>query len=536
MTNDIFNLPDFDIPEAEPVSQPSLRWSLRFDRDGAIRFISPALRAQLGYAPQEDLRLDTILDTASLSFSLTDLLDSLHAGQPFRHILPLRNMQGEVQWQQVSIVARPTDTATEWLAVGRELTEQELTEHLAQPYRLIPRFDPRRWMNIRLGIIAGVIFMLLALAAGGFLGLGGLNHASQAIEHLQQQELSRIQDLSQIKFLIADNRAHLKLATEAEHQTQITRALQQLEQNREQIDTLLNTIETQYPASNPQVYAQFRAARQRYVLEGLQPTREAIAAGNTQQAAQLIRQQVNPLYDEVIPLLDQLIVLSRKDVGMAFLQVQEENQQIITLGSWGLGLGIFWLLLSSLWFDRDTVNPLRTSIRHLQEIARGNLSIQPDFRGYGDAGDINRALFSAQVQLQAIINDITDASEDTHSQCRVLESTLLQIAENVETQHVMLGRVINEIASCVQFSMQAQFTDEEQGGCQCSNAVERLNQVAFTSALDDINRVADALVDNRHELQTAWARSEDVVATAAHLHELVQYFSASQSSQASAEQ
>lgn len=423
----------------------------------------------------------------------------------------------------------------------------------------------KKYFSIRNGVIFGIAFFTLLMLAGGVLGITGLNMSNSAMRSLYYDEMDPVQTIGRINFLMADNRAQVALAL---HHDPASRGAEQLdhgldvhmaklERNKSEIDELWSGyaggIKNDIEKALCDTYWQ---SRNRYVEEGLLAAKSALVKGDFAQAETLLLTRVNPLYDEANGKVNVLLTYLSERGKSNFSKVAQRNQAISVVAVVGITLGGLIIVLAGTAFFHETVLPLQKAVVALENIAEGNLSDNVDTNAYGEPGRVMAAVTVMQMHLKVMMDEIRQSSGSIRTQCRNLNQTMMNLAEQSEEQHDRIYQTLDasheacagldSMAASAEGLVQAMEGTalQAEGGSMAGeaspsgeNAGGNLTAVATevasaariqTFALEDVaaqlRHVASLIVQNREEVQGAWAASQQLEKTAVELDKLVKYF------------
>lgn len=441
------------------------------------------------------------------------------------------------------------------------------------------KWDLRKYLSVKNGVAIGIVFVTLMMIAGGILGIGGLHHSSQAMRTLYYEEMEPVRTIDRINFLMADNRAQVALALHhnpaihhpGEFDHSLATHLAAIEKNRKEIDGLWESYRKLPHAGEVlRLTDEYWQARSRYVTEGLMAAKAALEQGDFAAAEQRLLKNVNPLYREAnLKVEDLLRYLSAKAEGN-FLGVAERNEKISILAVAGVAFGILVVMVSGFFFFRGTVMPLETSIASLERITEGNLSGNAVSTGYGEPGRVMAAVATMQVNLKVMMDEIRQSSGAIHEQCRRLNHTMMNLAQHSEEQHDRVYQALDSIArSCGDLDRLARNAEAVSHVAESSESViaeilekclpaleeteavpqsrvdpesvvvgnreltkmsrelagaARIEAFSAEETASQMNQVAALIVENRGEVQGAWAASQQLEQAARELDKMVKNF------------
>lgn len=446
----------------------------------------------------------------------------------------------------------------------------------------------KKFLSVKNGVMTGIVFVTLMMIAGGILGISGLRLSSDAIRTLYHDELEPVRTIGRINFLMADNRAQVALALHHNPATRnpsdfdhsLSTHLAAIEKNRKEIDGLWESY-GKLPRSGAerQLSDEYWQARTRYVEDGLKPAQTALAQGDFLAAENLLLKSVNPLYREANSKVEDLLKHLSANAESNFHSVVERNDKIAIVAVSGVSFGIIMVIFSGFFFFRGTVAPLEEAINALERITEGNLSDTTNSTGYGEPGRVMAAVAAMRINLRVMIDEIRQSASSIHEQCHKLNHTMMNLAEHSEEQHDRVYQTQDSITrSCEEFGKLAQNAEAVTQVAENSDKMVEMILAKYTSgasaqvappdgnitsdapidsidpnavimgnrvltqmtrelavaarieafSLEDgasqMNQVASLIVENRGEVQGAWATSQQLEKTANELDKLVKHF------------
>lgn len=559
----------------------------RSDAKGFITSANDALVAVSGFGRDEliGMHFNALYHSDMPPAQLEAMRQMLKQGLPWCGLIKNQRKGGGYFWSNARVVpVRKNGEVTGYLSVSEELPEPSGDDQARMGRTLGnvtgsgARWDWRQLLSVKNGVTFGIVFVTLMMIAGGILGIGGLRQSSQSMHTLYYNELEPVRAIGRMNFLMADNRAQVALALHhnpAVHHPDefdhgLAKHLDAIEDNRKEIDRLLESyIKMPRDGEERRLADTYLEARSRYVSEGLMPAKAALERGDFPAAERHLLKNVHPLYVQANLHVEELLKHLTEDAKQNYLKVAEQNRNITLLAVAGVSFGILAVLVSGVFFFRGTVVPLETSIAALERITEGNLSDNgADAMGYGEPGRVRAAVVVMQVNLRAMMDEIRRMSGAIHEQCRALNHTMMNVAEQSEEQHdrvyqtldginrscgdlVELARGAESVMSVAENSenliaeilkecppvsktgLTEDRIDPESvllGNRELTRMSQELAGAARIQAFSaeenasQMNQVASLIVDNREDVQNAWAVSQRLEKTAGELDLLVKNF------------
>jgi PAS domain S-box-containing protein len=506
--------------------------------------------------------------------------NTIKQGFPWQGVVKNRCKDGDHYWVKARVVpVIKSGTIIGYMSVRTCPTREEIAA-AEQAYREaadaratvreLTGAGWRRLFSIKNGVSLGIVFVTLLMIAGGFLGIAGLNRSNQALQSLYHEEMSPIRAIGRINFLMAENRAQVALASHhdpaaagaADLDHGIGAHGEAIGRNKEEIDVLwqgyTRFIRDETERRLAETYWQ---ARNRYVREGLMAARAAMERGDFAALDRLLLERVSPLYDEANA---KVAVLLRhlSDRALAnYTGVLERNRTIAAVAVAGIVFGALILAVAGLYFLRVTVLPLQSAVAALERITEGDLAETAETSAYGETARVTAAVTVMRSHLKVMMDEIRQSSGAIHEQCRHLNRTMMNLAEHSEEQHDRVYQTLDSLLeSCAGLNAlvanaealreaitagpaPAEGRDATVAGLSgevghpttgAAPALDmRAEEVAgavrlLSFTVEDVSaqlkQVAALIVENREEVQGAWAASQRLEEAARELDGLVQYF------------
>lgn len=569
----------------------------RTDTKGIITFANDPFVQVSGFTRQELMGANHNIirhpDVPPVIFEV--MWDTLKQGLPWHGVVKNRCKNGDHYWVDARVVPVKKNGETIGYMSVRSQPSREAIATAEGVYRQAAK-DPEsikgggasRWkrlFSIKNGVVLGLFSFVLLMIAGGILGITGLYASNSALRSLYYDGMDPVQAIGRINFLMADNRAQIALALHhdpshhrpEEFDHDVNSHLATLDKNKQEIDALwegyVNEVKD---GAERELAEKYWKSRGRYVDNGLLAAKSALLRGDYGQAEALLLTRVNPLYGDananVGVLMTYLSDRSKRD----FVQVAERNRVISTVAVAGIALGSLIMVLAGIYFFRAAVMPLQRAVGALENIAEGDLSDPVDTEAHGEPGRVMAAVLVMQMHLKVMMDEIRLSSGSIREQCRNLNQTMMNLAEQSEEQHDRIYQTLDAsqearaglgaLAANAEVLMQAvggkepvavgmppvasRSADDDElfgapvgdtddaGRCGSERLEEtgmdylvgevagaaRIQSFALEEVANQLKLVASLIVQNREQVQGAWAASQQLEKTALEMDKLVKYF------------
>lgn len=411
-----------------------------------------------------------------------------------------------------------------------------------------------RFLSVRNGILAGIIFVSLMMIAGAVLGIGGLTLSTKNMETIFYGKLDPVRILGRINFLMSDNRTQMALALhhnpESPHKIIDGHILENhiasAQINQEEINALWANYTSLKPQAELQELTQdYWSARMDYVNHGLQPMMKMLGEGKFNTAEKHLLEKVNPLYEIANAKSEKLLAYLTKEAEWSYQEAAQRNKNISTIAIFGITIGLSIIVISGFLFFQGTVQPLNTSVQALEKIAAGDLSGNFEKFAYGEPGRVTASVLTMQSNLKMMIKEIKTSSYTIQQQCQQMNHTVMNLVQQFEEQHDRVYQALDisnaSAAHLREQTMKIQTAIQDFENNTVSNLSETpqmhlinsFTELAASMGMDvfsaeetsaQMNQIAMLIVENREEVQKAWSASEQLRDTSHELDRLVGRF------------
>ncbi|MFN3883634.1 MAG: methyl-accepting chemotaxis protein [Rhodocyclaceae bacterium] len=460
-----------------------------------------------------------------------DLWRTVKQGLPWRGIVKNRAKDGDHYWVDAIVVPlRENDQTVGYMSVRSAPSRQAVAEAEALYLRLNQTKKPLdtqpplwRRISIRARLIAVMTFMGVLLAGGATVGIGGIYLANETLDHTYQARLEPVDMIGRITTLMSDNSRQVMLGLQHNpasslsklHDHPVTLHTDTIVKNRDEITALVAELDKRDLGENLMpLLARYAQARKAYVSEGLMPAREALLAGDYDQANLILQNKVNPLYVKAAGLAQEIQEALKAAAQEEHAAAQSRYATIRTLAVAGSLLALLlvaaaaWNLLTSI------ARPLNRVIGHFDRIAQGNLTDQIDISGRDEAGRVLTQLAMMQVHLKVMIDEIQAAAQAIEQQSHRVEAQTKSVFVQSEQQR---DRAVSVAAATEEFSQSV--NEVADAAAQALHAAENAEaqvheaQQNMAESIAATGRVVEAVRESSHtitELNQAIAKIGDI--------------------------
>jgi aerotaxis receptor len=425
--------------------------------------------------------------------AFADLWRTVKAGLPWRGVVKNRTKTGDHYWVDAFVVPiRENDQTTGYMSVRSAPTRQAITTAEAT-YKALrdskAHFDSRppwwKRISIRARLAAIMLFMGVMLVAGAAIGILGIMQSNATLSETYRQQLEPIEMIGRITTLMAQNRAQVMLGIQHDpgnafakmHDHPLSLHTDTIAKNRDEITALLKDLQMrEFPADIVQRFENFNQARQEFVDQGLAPARQALLAGQFEEANRILLVRVNPTYVKAGKVAREIQESMKANARASHAAAEARYLQTRNLAIGGTAFGLLLVVLAAWSLSRAIVGPLKRITGHFDRMAQGNLTDEIDISGRDEAGRVLTQLAAMQVHLKVMLDEIQVAT-------RTIEQQATRV--DWQTAHV--------------FDQSAQQRDRS---ASIAAATEEFSQ-SVREVADSANQAAAAAVNAQAQVATA---------------------------------
>lgn len=490
-------------PHTAIVSKTDLSGMITYANDAFID-ISGFSREELIGKPHNIVRHP---DMPAAAFA--DLWATVEQNKPWRGIVKNRTKDGGFYWVQATIVpVRKAGKVVGYMSVRYAASDEQIEQarrlYAAPAPKLARAGSFKRWLSIKSGYVAGSLFVIALLIAGGVLGIGTIQHSTQQIDKADRIYLQRLDAISQLE--LDSSQTLLAPAT--------TRP------------ALVARISSRY-AANPAMPDSIRDRLKR--LDGL--NKAAQLTGNTTLNDSLANQ-----LQAVIRDAQQARQLILRQSAAEVSRIDHNNERIVWISLLGIAAGIVTVVAFGLLFMRQIVQPLDSAIENFEKIAEGDLTGDVPLDGAGETGHLLRSSVVMQMHLKVVMDELNLLAGQIDRACLNLNTALFEISDHSEVQHDKLEEAKSFMSLDFIYELSNQLTQlsallpndgSQQAASDCVASITNLNRLqtfALEDFLDKIDSILKLIVSNRQDTQEAYAMSARLHQVSQTLNELVNYF------------
>lgn len=299
---------------------------------------------------------------------------------------------------------------------------------------------------------------------------------SELGEDNTQERKELFYDLSNLRHnwmsIVTSNRAFLSNPSEARNNT--TRDYMKLHQKflkDIQVKSRLFTLEQQEAVSkitvNTIVY--FKLLKKVYLLH---------TTGQWRKDQALLKNKIQPLINNIAEQLNNIVDLQLESTNNLSSSLLDRISTALLISAVSLGAAIL-IGIGIAWSNAKQINTIVSEVSNsLSSMSRGEFTINLDENRIGETGQISSMLNQFSVQLQNMIQDLTQSVNNLQSASSGMSSIVSETSSNILQQH----RETEMVATAVE-EMTATAQEVANSAATAASSAKQANDLAASGAL-----------------------------------------------------
>jgi methyl-accepting chemotaxis protein len=329
--------------------------------------------------------------------------------------------------------------------------------------------------SIKTKILIILLVGCISVTTAGVLGLFGMKSADDAIEELYKENLTNVNQISQIMGLMRDNRIQLLLALQhnpdnpaivALHDHAMEQHLNSVEKNIEEITAIWKEYTSGTLSAEEKVLAnEFAEKRGKFVKEGLLPVRDLIKTGNFQEATEQTIKKINPLFkaanEPAQKLFDNEQKLAKQTHEEAVTHYHTTLALVISaiIGSILVSLALGFLIIRSISTAASALINVSGAMVRGDLSQRVNLTTKDELGTIGQSFDAMADSFSqALAKVSESASQVSAAANQVHNTAERIATGSEEVAaqtSTVATAGEEMAATSGDIARNCQYAVEA---------------------------------------------------------------------------------
>jgi len=483
------------------------------DLKGALTYVNDAFLDISGFSRDELIgkNHNVVRHPDMPPQAFEDLWHTVKVGRPWQGLVKNRSKDGDHYWVDAFVVPiLKNDKIDGYMSVRSEPSRAKiqaaealyatLRENKSAKLDSTPSLMKRISLRTRLAATMGFFGVLLIVLAG--LGLFGMAASNSALHNAHEEQLKPAMAIAQMIQVMGDNRSQVMLALQHApdnpflklHDHPVSMHIEATLKNREVIEGLRTEYGKHQASAEEAAFAkEFFEARDAFSKEGTSPARDAIKAGDFQQANILLLTKMNPLYKEVVAKGAQLQQYIIKTGEQAYADAESRYTLIRNLSIGGTVLGLLLTIISGVLLTQAIVHPIQQAIRYFMRISQGVLTDEIKADRLDETGQLINELACMQVNLKVMLDEIRTASSRMGSGCKYLESEMSRVVDQSREQR---DQVQSVAATTEEFSHSVVEVADSAGTTADAAATSRRLVSDTTTSLSESMQATNRVVES----------------------------------------
>jgi len=351
-------------------------------------------------------------------------------------------------------------------------------------------------IGARLGLAFGSVLLFMLLVSA--FGIRGSNSIFANTNAIYTDRTVPLTQLAAVNSKMLQNR--LLVAEILQQPAQVEALSQRMAANVEVVSASWKAYAASHMTPEEKSKADaFLERRTAYVRDGLLATRDAVKAGQLEQAMRLYADKVVPLGIDTQARLDELMALQVSEAARAFRAAETSRDQVLMIN---VGVTLLALLVAGLlgWFVTGTITgPLREAVSLADAVAGGDLSRRIDARGEHEIARLLQALGRMSAGLREMVSRLRESSESIATGSSQIATGNADLSQRTETQASNLEQTaatMEQLSSTVRNNA-ATAAQADQLAQSASGAAGRGGAVMdqMVSTMQDISQSSSKIAD-----------------------------------------
>jgi methyl-accepting chemotaxis protein len=300
----------------------------------------------------------------------------------------------------------------------------------------------------------------LAVICVGGVGLVGMKASNSSIESLYKENLTNVTQLNKIMALMRDNRIQLLLSLQHDpknpdivkmHDHPLTFHTDQVMTNIDEISSLWKEYTSgALDQGEKKLAEEFAEKRERFVKEGLLPTRTAILAGKFEDAVSMTLAKINPLFKVANDTATNLYENEMKLAKKLHLDAVSNYHTIIALVIAVIAVTILISLILGVMIIRSVSLAASALISASSAMAQGDLSQRVRLTTHDELGTIGTSFDAMADSFSQALQKVAEGSTQVATAANQVQGTAARIAtgaEEVAAQSTTVATAGEEMAA-----------------------------------------------------------------------------------------
>jgi methyl-accepting chemotaxis protein len=315
-------------------------------------------------------------------------------------------------------------------------------------------------LSIKSKILIIMLIGFVSVITAGVLGLVGMSRSNAEIDNLYKENMTNVLSIAQITNLMRDNRIQLLLSLQHDprnadivklHDHGLQFHTDQVTKNIDEINTIWKAYTSGVLSAEERKLADnFVDKRGRFVKEGLLPTREALLAGNFDEAVKLTLTKINPLFKDANEASKAIFDNEKTEARRTFEESEASFKNIRMLVISAIVGSILISLVLGLMIIRSISTATTALGTASASLASGDLSQRASLTSTDELGTIGRSFDSMADSFSQTIAKVSESARLVTTAANRVHDAAGQIAtgsEEVASQTSTVATAGEEMAA-----------------------------------------------------------------------------------------
>ncbi|TDP72895.1 methyl-accepting chemotaxis protein [Roseateles toxinivorans] len=354
----------------------------------------------------------------------------------------------------------------------------------------------------RLALAFGMVLLLMLVIA--VVGLRGIGSVSDALRNVYIDRTIPLQQLGDVNRIINRNRVLVMDIMARPTKENIERRSAELSSNVQAANELWKAyMASAMTPEEASLAAEFAKAREAYVKQGLLAVRDAIVAGQDEEAVKIYTESVSKLGPPAEKAINELVKLQ---VAQAAKEYEAAQSTRATATAVAIGVALIALFSGAFlaWvIVKSITRPIGEAVALAKAISAGDLTSQVHAQGRDEVAELLRELAEMNASLVRIVGQVRNSSDSIATGSAQIASGNADLSQRTEEQASNLQQTA---ASMEQLTATVK---------QNADTARQATQLAggASSAASQGGRVVEQVVVTMGEITESSRRIADIIGT-----------------------
>lgn len=357
-------------------------------------------------------------------------------------------------------------------------------------------------ISVRLGLLVTTFIALMV--AGGALGLLVLSESENAFDHLFNERLKPIQNVSNIQKNTLKIRMLLLESIIQESDSEDT------SDTLEEIDAVVKAINSELEQTNfdeadlelKKLLDDYQTVRYNYGTETMFPIIEAIRGGDAEEAL-MIDSGSSAGFESLESSINEIVKYqlseAKDDIGDSIAL----NKLFLSIAIIGIIGGVLFVVAFSIVIIRGVTIPLNRAVKLANHVANGNLTYDIRVESNDETGQLLHALKKMNDRLKSIVSDVHREVGNINNGSIELANSSNTLAGRIEQESILLDLTASHMKDVVETN--------ENAADSAADALE-LAEAARKEAISGGN-IVDKAVSEMNTISNSSGKISEITAT-----------------------